>query len=157
VLNPLQRAECREYIEQRLSAVNGTTERIFKSGALRYLIRHGGGIPRRLNVLCHNAMLLAYSGGARMVDTRMIEAAVTEYDSLFSTMHSQAPGEKGAPVRRWLGRALEAAALRMLALARRLNPHEIHAFDDEPESADAPHADNDALEKTGAMAQSSQV
>jgi hypothetical protein len=45
----------------------------------------------------------------------------------------------------------------MLALARRLNPHEIHAFDDEPESADAPHADNDALEKTGAMAQSSQV
>jgi general secretion pathway protein A len=157
VLNPLQRAECREYIEQRLSAVNGTTERIFKSGALRYLIGHGGGIPRRINVLCHNAMLLAYSGGARMVDTRMVEAAVTEYDSLFSTMHSQAPGEKGAPVRRWLGRALEAVALRMLALARRLNPHEIHAFDDEPESADAPHADNDALEKTGAMAQSSQV
>jgi hypothetical protein len=76
VLNPLQRSECREYIEQRLRAVNGNTGRIFKSGALRYLIRLGGGVPRRINVLCHNAMLLAYSGGARMVDTRMVEAAV---------------------------------------------------------------------------------
>ena len=108
-----------------------------------------------INVLCHNAMLLAYSGGAKMVDTRMVEAAVTEYDSLFSTLRAQAPGEKAAPVRRWLGRALEAVALRMLALARRLNPHEIHAFDDEPESADVPQADSDGLEKPGTMAQTS--
>jgi hypothetical protein len=103
----------RSETEVVLRAVNSTTKRIFKSGALRYLIRHGGGIPRRLNVLCHNAMLLAYSGGARMVDTRMVEAAVTEYDSLFSPLRSQAPGENGTRVRRWLGRALEAVALRV--------------------------------------------
>jgi hypothetical protein len=135
--------------------VNGTTERIFKPGALSYLIRHSSGIPRWINVLCHNAMLLAYSGGAKMVDTRMVEASVTEYDSLFSTLRAQAPSEKGAPIRRWLGRALEAVALRMLALARRLNPHEIHAFDDEPENADLPQADGDVLEKRGTMAQTS--
>lgn len=136
VLNPLQWAECHEYVEQRLRAVNGATERIFKPRALCYLIRHSGGIPRRLNVLCHNAMLLAYSGGARMVDTRMVEAAVTEYDSLFSTLrNAQAPGGNDVPVRRWLGRVLESVALRMLALARTLNPHEVRALDDEPESA----------------------
>jgi general secretion pathway protein A len=155
VLNPLQRAECREYIEQRLKAVNGSTERIFKPGALRYLIRHGGGIPRRINVLCHNAMLLAYSGGARTVDTRMVEAAVTEYDSLFSALRSQAPGANDAPVRRWLGRALEAVALRMLALARALNPHELRAFDEEPGSPVAPQAEGGALEKPGPMVQTS--
>jgi general secretion pathway protein A len=153
VLNPLQRAECHEYIEQRLRAVNGTTERIFKSGALRYLIRHGGGIPRRLNVLCHNAMLLAYSGGARMVDTRMVEASVTEYDSLFSTLRAQAPAEKRAPVRRWLGRVLEAVAIKMLALARRINPHEVHVFDSEPESASLQQADDDTPEKPRPIAQ----
>ena len=155
VLNPLQRAECHEYIEQRLRTVNGTTERIFKPGALRYLVRHSGGIPRRINVLCHNAMLLAYSGGIRMVDTRMVEAAVTEYDSLFSALRSQAPGVNGAPIRRWLGRALEAVALRMLALARRLNPHEIRAFDDDPEAAAETQADEAALEKSSTMAQTS--
>src|SRR5713226_4412454 len=153
VLNPLQSAECHGYIEQRLRAVNGTSERIFKPRALRYLIRHGSGIPRRINVLCHNAMLLAYSGGARMVDTRMVEAAVTEYDSLFSALRSQAPGGNDAPVRRWLGRVLEAVALRMLALARTLNPHEIHALDDESGSMDVPQANGDALEKSGTMAQ----
>src|SRR5262249_41800477 len=76
VLNPLQRGECRDYVDLRLRAVNGSAERIFKPRALRYLIRHSGGIPRRINVLCHNAMLLAYSGEARVVDTRMVEGAV---------------------------------------------------------------------------------
>jgi hypothetical protein len=75
-------------------------------------------------------MLLAYFGGARMVDRRMVEAAVIEYDTLFSALHSQASGENGTPVRRWLGGALEAVALRMLALAGTLNPHEIHAFEE---------------------------
>jgi hypothetical protein len=130
--------------------VNGTAERIFKRGALRHLIRHSGGIPRRVNVLCHNAMLLAYSGGARMVDTRMVEAAATEYDSLFSQIRD---GEKKSDkrIRRWSGRVLESAALRMLVLARRLNPQEIRAFDDriavDPDQAPQ-------LDKPGRIAQS---
>ena len=61
--------------------------------------------------------------------------------------------EKGAPVRRWLGRALEAVAIKMLALARRLNPHEVHAFDSEPESASLPQADDDTPEKPRPIAQ----
>jgi len=62
----------------------------------------------------------------------MVEAAVTEYDSLFSALRSQPAGVRDARVRRSLGRALEAIALKMLALARMLNPHEISAFDDDP-------------------------
>jgi general secretion pathway protein A len=152
VLNPLQHGECRGYIELRLRAVNGAVDRIFKRGALRYLIRHSGGIPRRINVLCHNAMLLAYSGDAKMVDTRMVEGAVTEYDSLFSTLRAQVPGRRSAPVRRWLGRALEAVALRMLALARTLNPHEIRGFDEA--LGDPAHAGgDDSLQKPGRIAQ----
>jgi type II secretory pathway predicted ATPase ExeA len=156
VLNALQRAECHEYIEQRLRAVNGATEKIFKPGALRYLIRHSGGIPRRLNVLCHNAMLLAYSGRARMVDTRMVEAAVTEYDSLFSTLrNAQAPGGNDAPIRRWLGRVLESFAVGILAFARTLNPREIRALDEEPESAPQAQTNGTVLEKPETMAQTS--
>ena len=111
--------------------MNSTTDRIFKPRALRYLIRRSSGLPRRINVLCPNAMLLAYAGGAHVVDKRMVEAAVTEYDSLFSTLRSRPAGVRDARVRRWLGRALEAVALKMLAVARALNPHEIRAFDDD--------------------------
>jgi len=154
VLNPLQSTECRGYIEQRLRAVNGATDRIFKPRALRYLIRHSSGIPRRINVLCHNAMLLAYAGGARVVDKRMVEAALTEYDSLFSTLRSRPAGVRDARVRRWLGRALEVVALKMLAVARALNPHEIRAFDDDPfDAARRRQAEGATLERRGAMAQ----
>jgi general secretion pathway protein A len=152
VLNPLQRSECREYVEQRLRMVNGSAERIFRRGALRYLIRHSGGIPRRINVLCHNAMLLAYAGGARTVDTRMVEAAVTEYDSLFSHARGE-PAESSRRIRRWIGRTLESVALRMLALARRLNPQEIRAFDDRMARAGEAQSEAHGLEKPGPIVQ----
>jgi AAA domain len=153
VLNPLLSIECRGYIEQRLHAVNGTTDRIFKPRALRYLIRHSSGIPRRINVLCHNAMLLAYAGGARVVDKSMVEAALTEYDSLFSTLRSRPAGVRDERVRRWLGRALELVALKMLALARALNPHEIRAFDEDPfDAARRRQTERATLERRDAMA-----
>jgi hypothetical protein len=156
VLNPLQRAECHGYIEQRLRAANGSSDRIFKPRALSYLVRHSSGIPRRINVLCHNAMLLAYSGGARVVDKRMVEAAVTEYDSLFSALRSQPAGVSEAWVGRSLGRALEAIALKMLVLARMLNPHEIRAFGDDPfDAARHQQLQTRAFGNRGTMAQAS--
>jgi general secretion pathway protein A len=133
VLNPLQRAEIHEYVEQRLQAVGGTTSGVFKPGAMRYLVRHSGGIPRRINVLCHNAMLLAYSAGALLVDARMLEAAVTEYDSLFSKLRGVAhPNGNGASIREWTSRALESVALRMLAWSRVLYPRELRALEAAP-------------------------
>jgi len=101
-------------------------------------------------------MLLAYSGGARMVDKRMVEAAVTEYDSLFSALRSQPAGGRDAWVRRSLGRALEAIALKMLALARMLNPHEIRAFGDDPfDAARRPQAQTRASGNRGTIARAS--
>ena len=84
----------------------------------------------------------------------MVEAALTEYDSLFSTLRSGPASARDARVRRWLGRALEAVALKMLALARALNPHELRAFDDDPfDAARRRQEEGTALEKRGAMAQ----
>ena len=101
-------------------------------------------------------MLLAYAGGARVVNKRMVEAAVTEYDSLFSALRSQPAGVRDARVRRSLGRALEAIALKMLALARMLNPHEISAFDDGPfDAARRQQAQTRASGKRGTIARAS--
>ena len=144
VLNPLQRAECREYIELRLEAVGGGAKQIFKPGALRCVVQHSGGIPRRINVLCHNAMLLAYSAGALQVNTRMVQSAVTEYDSLFSLRRTSEPVGAGATMRRWLSKALESVALRMLGWSRSLYPHEPRALDDQPASAPEALAQADA-------------
>ncbi len=128
VLNALQSGEVREYIEKRLAACGGSAKRVFRSGALRQIVRYSGGIPRRINVLCHNAMLLAYSANAPLVDAQMVQAAVTEYDSLFALKRARATG-RASGMRRWLSRALESTGLRLLAWSRALNPQEARALD----------------------------
>ncbi len=128
VLHPLQSAEVREYVEQRLNLRGGSAKRVFRSRALGQIVRHSGGIPRRINVLCHNAMLLAYSKGAEQVDSRMVQSAVAEYDGLFSLKRTQESASGGA-VRRWLSRTLELIALRLLGQSRALYPQEPRALE----------------------------
>lgn len=83
ILNPLERAEAFAYVDYRLAARQGRMKRTFAGNALAHLIEHSGGIPRRINVLCHNAMLLAYSAGARKVKLEAARTAVAEYENLF--------------------------------------------------------------------------
>lgn len=85
VLSRLSFAEAHEYVGYRLRAKNGRSRDIFDSDALTYLLRHSDGIPRQINVLCHNAMLLAYSAGRSQVDLKAARAAVAEHgESLLS-------------------------------------------------------------------------
>jgi type II secretory pathway predicted ATPase ExeA/phage tail protein X len=85
MLNPLQPNEIYEYIDYRLRARKGAAKDIFASAALKLIAENCGGIPRRINVLCHNAMLLAYTSGSKRVRAQHAKAAAAEYDSLFTT------------------------------------------------------------------------
>jgi general secretion pathway protein A len=86
MLNSLTPEEAVGYVECRTRTHGGNPAAIFARGALSYLIDHSGGIPRRINVLCHNAMLLAYSAGRREVDLPSARAAVSEYEDLFASV-----------------------------------------------------------------------
>ena len=79
VLGRLSFAEAHEYVGYRLRAKGGRSRDIFEPDALAYLLRHSNGIPRRINVLCHNAMLAAFSSGGARVDIRTARAAVSEH------------------------------------------------------------------------------
>ena len=46
-------------------------ERLFEEGALRTIVQHSGGIPRRANILCHNARLFAYGRNLPAVTARV--------------------------------------------------------------------------------------
>jgi type II secretory pathway predicted ATPase ExeA len=84
LLNPLEPAEARAYVDYRLAAFGGSAEALFATGALDHLLAHSGGIPRRINVFCHNALLRAY----RAVETRVsLEAsrhAAIDVEDLFA-------------------------------------------------------------------------
>lgn len=109
VLTRLSFAEAHEYVAYRLRAKEGRSEEIFNPDALDYLLRHSVGIPRQINVLCHNAMLLAYSAGRPRVDLKAARTAVVEYgESLFGGLKVLTNPSK------WQRPALAGAALGLL-------------------------------------------
>ncbi|HZO81749.1 MAG TPA: AAA family ATPase [Candidatus Binataceae bacterium] len=119
LLKPLTPAEVRDYIDCRLRAKGGTARKIFASAALNHLIERSRGVPRRINVLCHNAMLLGYAAGAKRVSLAMAHTAVAEYEDLLGPAYPRGASEAPAPAAerssRWVARA--ALAVTALALA----------------------------------------
>jgi general secretion pathway protein A len=97
LLAPLDANETIEYIDYRLRAKGGTVAKIFHPKALRYIVAASAGIPRRVNVLCHNAMLLAYAAGAKQVSLKMAKEAVAEYQDLFTAALKASSNERPLP------------------------------------------------------------
>jgi general secretion pathway protein A len=82
LLKPLGADEARSYLEFRLLASGGALQQIFHPAAIEHIVAHSCGLPRRINVLGHNAMLLAYSAGLLKVDLKSAQAASAEYENL---------------------------------------------------------------------------
>jgi hypothetical protein len=79
ILRPLDRTESMQYVAHRLRSLGGDAGRIFPHRTLSCLVEHSGGVPRRINVLCHNAMLIAFTAGVKRVGVAHAQAAIDEY------------------------------------------------------------------------------
>ena len=79
VLEPLSSAQAIEYVECRLSAQGSKCSAIFEPGSLECLLRRSDGIPRKINILCHSAMLDAYNAGERKVSLKTAKKTAAEY------------------------------------------------------------------------------
>jgi type II secretory pathway predicted ATPase ExeA len=108
LLNPFSPVEARAYLEFRLKAHGSSSNQIFEPAAIDHLVTHSRGIPRRINVLGHNAMLLAYSAGKRKVDLESARTAAAEYENLLSINESD---KKGPAAPGWQRIGVAAAAL----------------------------------------------
>jgi general secretion pathway protein A len=77
-IRPLTGSETAEYVRERLLVAGHETGEIFSRPALRAVHRHSAGIPRRINVLCDNALLIGFSRGSAAVSERFIEEAARD-------------------------------------------------------------------------------
>ena len=82
-LSPLQLDETRAYLNHRLSVAGYRGAEFFKAAALQLIWANGHGIPRNMNTLCFNAMLLQFAQGARCVDEAAIKEAAQDLDLEF--------------------------------------------------------------------------
>jgi len=111
VLLTLSTLECREYVEHRLRLCGSGSNKIFAPRALEHIVRNSGGVPRRINGLCHNSLLLAYSRGAKKVELAAAKEAASDYAGLVEARKQD--GREG-----WLlGRLIQGARSLRPALA----------------------------------------
>lgn len=74
-LEPLSRKDSHDYLQYRLQRAGATVQGVFSRAGLRALLRHGRGVPRRLNIIADNALIYAFGEGARKVAARYVNAA----------------------------------------------------------------------------------
>jgi len=128
---PLNLKETGEYLEKRLSIAGAPRKgEIFQKDAVETLYRCSQGLPRTINILADNAMLLAYSQNRKTIAAPMIEEAFKSMSLEGSFLQENRPSpqpieieeEEETPViqtghiMRWKGWALISLMAIVLAL-----------------------------------------
>jgi type II secretory pathway predicted ATPase ExeA len=72
-LSPLAANEVGLYIESRLQAVAQCTHSFFDREAVERIARYSNGIPRLINIICDNVLLMAYAASKLKIDGEMID------------------------------------------------------------------------------------
>jgi general secretion pathway protein A len=79
-LKPLSTAETGQYIDHRLRTAGLNGKPIFTPEALTLIGERSRGIPRIINNLCFNALLLGYSEGRNPIASEIVQKAVAKSD-----------------------------------------------------------------------------
>jgi type II secretory pathway predicted ATPase ExeA/outer membrane protein OmpA-like peptidoglycan-associated protein len=92
-LRPLSLNETAAYINHRLRTAGYRGTELFAPGAVRRIWESGKGVPRNINTLCFNAMLLGSAGNRKSIDENILEEAVTDLDmpSIMADMYRLEP------------------------------------------------------------------
>lgn len=77
-LEALDERQTLDYIRRQLSHAGGKVEAIFSPRALADIVQRAEGCPRRINQLCHRAMLLAYVHQSASVEVNHVSLAAAQ-------------------------------------------------------------------------------
>ncbi len=79
-LRPLALDEAQAYIDHRLATAGYQGPGLLNADAVRAIWEYSRGVPRQINTLSFNAMLLAFAEQAKAIDGRIVKEAVRELD-----------------------------------------------------------------------------
>jgi type II secretory pathway predicted ATPase ExeA len=77
-VTPLSKSDTYEYIQHRLSVVKFKGQSLFSNRAKDLIWQYTGGIPRKINVLCDNALLIGYGLGNKQLTDTIIKEAIKD-------------------------------------------------------------------------------
>ena len=79
---PLTKEESFAYIQHRLDQASREQVSIFSTAALRVIVKASRGIPRRLNILCDNALMTGFRQRQPMISRKIAKQVVTDIDEV---------------------------------------------------------------------------
>jgi general secretion pathway protein A len=98
-LLPLDTGEVRDYIESRLRAAGYGGADLFTPGAVARIAEYSGGIPRVVNTICDNALLIAYCNSEAQVSEALVEEVATNIG--LAGHHQGIAGETSSDGQSW--------------------------------------------------------
>jgi general secretion pathway protein A len=97
-LDPLPSNEVGEYIAARLKAVGYSRKDLFHASAVEKIAAHSRGIPRIINIICDNALLIAFAASKKTVSAATIDEVARD---LRLNQQAAAPGVAPSPPVGW--------------------------------------------------------
>ena len=97
-LEPLQEEELASYLGARLDVAGGSAD-LFDPETLPAIWDFTAGIPRMINTLCDNALLLGYALGRRTIDVEVIEEVIADLRKLDADAWMPTRAPVSAPAR----------------------------------------------------------
>jgi len=76
-LPPLTEKEAGEYIQKRLK-IAGRKDPLFMKGAVKEIYRKTDGVPRLINVLCDNSLLIGFASDKKLIDKKIVQEAAKD-------------------------------------------------------------------------------
>jgi len=96
-LQPMTLEEMTQYIAFRLVRASINEPNVdFSAAALKTIFTRSRGIPRTVNVLCDNALLVGYANNTRFIDSKIVNRAV---NNILPDFEPQVLDTDGQPVR----------------------------------------------------------
>jgi general secretion pathway protein A len=77
-IDPLEEKDSYKYIKHRLAKAGYNGSALFNRKALQLIWQHSEGIPRKINILCENALLNAYAMGRKKIKAQVVEEAIDD-------------------------------------------------------------------------------
>ncbi len=94
-ITPLNETETYDYIRHRLNQVHYKGRSLFSRKARHLIWEYSGGVPRKINILCDNALLIGFAGEKKKIKPGIIAEAVT--DLTWSPLKSDDPVQIAPP------------------------------------------------------------
>lgn len=79
-MHALDKGETKEYIKKRLWIAGNRSNSIFTSKALREIYEYSKGIPRLINIVCDNALLIGYASEHKVIGDGVIREVTQQLD-----------------------------------------------------------------------------